>query len=140
MGGQLNSNVDQFLQQNRNRKMHAMMGNNTANYNLLHWNKSNSNFNNKTNDINEIIDLFRPHFFSLVESNYIFREPYIVKGYKMENSRLHISSSFARNTFLIRDNIDYERRNDLEDPYISSIWVEVNISSRNILRGVISKG
>ena len=31
---------------------------------------------------------------------------------------------------LIRDNISYKRRNDLENTFISSVWIEVSISSK----------
>ena len=49
----------------------------------------------------------------------------------IENNRLHILSTFTRSILLINKKIAYKRRHDLEDPLISSIWLEVSIKKGN---------
>ena len=46
---------------NGNIKMHGLK--------ILHWNKVNSLFNNKIDDIKFILDKYSPHIFSISEAN-----------------------------------------------------------------------
>jgi len=130
IGVQGEGGFDRVVQKSRNKSMHSKVGNNKFNLKMLHWNKANTTFRNKMDDIYEILDLFKPDIFSICESNYKFKEPHKIRGYKIENSRLHIMSSFARNSLLIRDSLEFNRRHDLEDSMISSIWVEIILSNK----------
>ena len=48
--------------ENGNIKLH--------NLKILHWNKGNSLFNNKNDDIYFILDKYKPHIMSISEANY----------------------------------------------------------------------
>ena len=50
-----------------NKAQHTLNGNNTLK--LLHWNKGKSHFHNKTNKIDNILSLNKPHIFSICEAN-----------------------------------------------------------------------
>ena len=80
------------------------------------------------------MDIFSgPDIFSIVEANYLIGSNFSFKDYNLEYSRIHPLSNISRTVLLIRDNISYIRRYDLESPLISSIWVEINISRGNKL-------
>ena len=40
------------------------------------------------------------------------------------------NNNIARSILLIKDGISYKRRRDLEDKYISTVWVQININSK----------
>ena len=122
----------QYLQTNNNKITHSLVGNdikvhnNRKNFRLLHWNKGSSNLDNKIDDLYMTLDDFKPDFMSIAEANMSFKNPVCIKGYNMETNRLHIMSTFTRSILLINNKISYTCRHDLEDPLISSIWLEVS--------------
>ena len=132
INSQINFNFDCMIKKNHNKNLHSINGNipTKNNYQLLHWNKGNSDFHNKINDVLLTIDEHSPDLFSISEANYNFSNPIQIKGYNIEVNRLHTFSSFSRSILLIRDNISYKRRNDLENTFISSVWIEVIVSSK----------
>ena len=95
-----------------NKKMHIVNGNIVAkskSYSIYHWNKGNSHFRRKIDDIYSILDNNKPDLLSLAESNYQFNDPIIIPEYNIENSRLHIDSTFARSSLLIKKSLNYSR-------------------------------
>ena len=85
------------------------------------------------NDIFSILQDFGPDIFSIVEANYLIGSNFSFKDYNLDYSRIHTMSNISQTVLLIRDNILYIWRYDLESPLISSIWVEINISKNNRL-------
>ena len=71
LSSQVENNHDSILQKGNNKSSHSLYGNN-SNYNLLHWNKGNSYFHSKIDDIYYAIDLNKPDIFSIAEANYFF--------------------------------------------------------------------
>ena len=57
-GTQINSNYSKFKQNQNNTKNHLIYGNisNNGSYKFATWNKGNSNFNNKIDDIKIILN------------------------------------------------------------------------------------
>ena len=97
-------------------------------YKFIQWNKGNSHFNTKIDDLKFVIDQFSPDIISVCEANYDINFHTKIPGYKIEANRLHISNNIARSVLLFRDSITYCRHYDLENPYISSVWISININ------------
>ena len=80
---QVDNNHDSILQKGNNKSSHSLYGNN-SNYSLLHWNKGNSYFHSKIDDIYYAIDLNKPDIFSIAEANYFFQENVKISEYNIE--------------------------------------------------------
>ena len=113
LSAQVNNNFSKCKANNLNRNQHICNGNIKSNIKVIHWNKGNSNFHNKIDEIYTILDQNKPDIFSVVEANYSFSDKINIRHYSMELSRLHISSTFSRNLILIKNSISYTRRYDL---------------------------
>ena len=56
--------------------------------------------------------------------NYIIT-PQQFPGYKLENDTLNKIDGWSRTGILIRNNISYKRRHDLEYPGLATVWIQV---------------
>lgn len=125
------------LQAKHNTLMHALYGNRVANqrkkgYNFIHWNKGSSLFHNKTNEIAHILDGFKPHIFSISEANIdigVDTSTYNIQGYAIEHS-IAQHTGIARQALLIKDDINYTRRHDLENSDTCTVWVEIHTPNK----------
>ena len=106
-GTQINSNYSKFKQIQNNTIHHLTYGNisNNGSYKFATWNKGNSNFHNKIDDIKIILNDISPDCLSIYEANYDIYSRAHLSGYRIKCNRLHISNSIARSMLLIRDNI-----------------------------------
>ena len=127
-----NNKYDIYLQKSRNKRMHSEHGNrdklNTLE--IAHFNKGNSNFETKINEINILIEKYSPDIFSIVEANLPIKYEYIQKeipDYSFELNILSDKTKLSRNIILVHKNISYKRRRDLESDITSTIWIEINI-------------
>ena len=84
-------------------------------------------------DIRFILDQFSPDYLSLCEANFDIHCNVKFPGYNIEYNRLHISNTVSRSLVLIKNSISYTRRYDLENPYISSIWLNIKINRNHNL-------
>ena len=128
LGAQTCNNYSLYRQKSSNKNAHYTFGNKKGSYKLLHWNKGNSDFKNKYDDICMTLDTNQPEFFSIQEANFNIKSNIKIKGYNIEYNNLIFNNDIARTVLLIKNNISYKRRYDLENNYISSVWVQVNIS------------
>ena len=117
LGAQICNNFSKANQAKLNNSKHTENGNISAkgNLKLYHWNKGNSNFSNKVDDINFILQQFSPDFLSICEANHYIYSKIHFKGYRIEYNHLHINNNIARSVVLIRDTLSYQRRYDLEE-------------------------
>ncbi len=137
------------LQAKHNTLMHALYGNRVANqrkkgYNFIHWNKGSSLFHNKTNKIAHILDGFKPHIFSISEANIdigVDTSTYNIQGYAIEHS-IAQHTGIARQALLIKDDINYTRRHDLENSDTCTVWVEIHTPNKKsfLVMGGIDNG
>merc|ERR1712240_982786 len=92
-----------------NKAQHTLNGNNTLN--LLHWNKGKSHFHNKTNDIDNILSLNKPHIFSICEANAKKEKndnPFNnYMDYKIEHTKMSDTTNQSRNILMIKEDIIY---------------------------------
>ena len=131
-----NNNFSSAQKSNSNKTFHINNRNilsNRSNFCLLHWNKGSSNIRSKLKDIFWTLDKFKPDLFSIVEANMFYKDPIKIPSY----CRLHIKNTFTRTILLISDSINYIRIYDLEDPFISSIWIAITVSKNSkVLLGI----
>ena len=75
--------------------------------------------------------MHKPHIFSICEVNAqktINNTPFcIYTDYKIEHTKMATLTNRSRNILLIKDDIIYNRRHDLEDDITSTIWIEVKL-------------
>ena len=99
---------------------------------LCHWNKGGSYLINTRNEIEQIIDQYRPHVFGISESNFLSThnpEDVQINHYNLyladtiKNPDLNIS----RVAVYVHEDIVVKVRNDLMTDDVSSIWLEVGI-------------
>lgn len=120
---------DIYLQKSNNKRSHCMNGNiKFNNLKFAHFNKGNSNFMNKIDDICYILHKFRPHIFSIAEANYDKNDPYNFTDYNTELCDFKVGHSLSRQILLISKEINYTRRTDLEDKYLALIICDIHIN------------
>lgn len=78
---------------------------------ILHWNKGNSLLKNKIDDINFILDKYKPHVISISEANYDNLEQLQISEYKVETNGLGVGHDFLDIYYLyiIQLNMTVER-------------------------------
>ena len=97
---------------------------------MISWNKGNSNFSTKRDDILITINRYHPDIFAIHEANYSTKNDGQILGYNIEHNTLVSNYTISRSLLIIKTGISYKSRYDLENAYISSIWVQINISKK----------
>ena len=95
---------------------------------MISWNKGNSNFRTKKDDILVTINRYKPDIFAIHEANYRSKNDGHIYGYNVKCNTLIEGYDISRTILLLKKGISYKRRYDLENKYISRIWVQINIS------------
>ena len=86
-----------YLQKSNNQRSHDLHGNiKFNNLKFAHFNKGNSNFMNKIDDICYIIHKFKPHIFSIAEANYDKNDPYNFSDYNTELCDFKVGHPLSR--------------------------------------------
>ena len=105
--------------------MHTLNGNNGKHLNLAHWNKGQALFHNKTNNINHILATYKPHILTLCKANahkITNNTPFNkYANYNIEHTKMSSTTNQSRNIILIKEDIIYTRRRDLEDNTTSTV-------------------
>ena len=122
-------NTHYTTRKTHNKTQHTKHGNNTLK--LLHWNKGKAHFQNKINDIDNILSNHKPHIISLCEANIERKtnnDTYTnYMDYRIEHTKMSLKTNQSRNVIMIKDDIIYKRREDLEDKTTSTIWIEMKL-------------
>ena len=126
-----------YLKKMSNKNQHSKNGNvqksrnsNCKKLKLLHINKGNSNFKNKITDIQIIINKYNPDIFTIAEANLDKNyTDYVAQfsDYNIELNKMFKIIGISRNAILIKKQIAYKRREDLEDDETCTIWIEILI-------------
>ena len=94
------NNFSVALQNNNNKLSHISNGNiKLTNIKITHFNKGNSKFDNKIDDIHYIIDTHKPLIFSISEVNYCNINKTVIDGYNIEACDFKIGYHTSRHTF-----------------------------------------
>ena len=126
-------NTHYNTQKQNNKNQHIKNGNNTIK--MVQWNKGKANFNNKTNELDSILSKHRPNIISICKANInkgnSTETNNSYKDYKIEHTKMSINTNLSRNIIMIKEDIIYKRRTDLEDQETSTIWIEITIPKNN---------
>ena len=119
-----------YRSRNRNRIMHSYYGNRrkTHGYTIMHINKGISYFNTKLSDIQLCLQTNNPDILHIAEANYNFNISCVNSDfphYEIIQSDLSEHIGYSRNIIMIKKDIKYKRRRDLESYPLSSIWIEI---------------
>ena len=108
---------------------------------FLQINKGNSKFNNRIDQIQNIISQHKPHMMIINELNIkngdiVSRNQY--QNYRMETDNLDIIDQVSRTGILVHQSIHYKRRLDLEAKGLSTIWLQLNYPGRRpiLIQGI----
>ena len=88
---------------------------------MLSWNKGNSLFEKKRDDISITLDRHKPNIFAIHEANFNSQVNRGFKNYNLEYKTLNDRCTDARTILLIKQGIQYKRRCEYENENISSI-------------------
>ena len=103
------------------------------NIKVVFWNKGNSDFQSKKDEIELIIDKHNPLVMGVLEAN-ISQNVHLpsvqIDGYILEREVPPDDSSRTRTALFIKNDVKYIRRYDLEQPQTSMIWLEIYTSAK----------
>lgn len=122
---------EKVLQAKSNKINYSAYGNKNNTLKLLQLNKGSSNFENKINDVQNIINKYKPDIMCLSEAN--IKKSYkqnILSSFPEYNIELNSMSNnidISRNAIIINNKIAYSRRYDLENDFTCTIWIEIYI-------------
>ena len=132
LGVNVNNTYSKICQESSNKNNHILNGNITkkGNLSLYTWNKGNSSFKNRRDDILVTLERYKPDIFTIHEANFDILNDRGFPNYTIESNTLCKGYSIARTIVLIKNGIAYKRRDDLENEYISSVWLQIIISKK----------
>ena len=110
--------------------MHSYNGNKnkTHGYTIMHLNKGNALFATKLDDIKICILKNNPDILHIAEANYDFTNSGShtdFPNYEFIQSELSNIIGYSRNIIMVKTNVKYKRRKDLECYPLSSIWLQI---------------
>ena len=104
------NNFSHIQQAHNNKLSHSINGNiKHNNIKIAHFNKGNSKFDNKIDDIHYIIDKHKPLIFSISEANYCNTNKTIICDYNIEACDFKIGYHTSRQILLIHNSLTYTR-------------------------------
>ena len=100
---------------------------------ILQLNKGDSELQNRTDQINEILTKYKPHIVIINELNN-YSNDQITKhsftDYTLETDNLESTDLKSRTGMLINNKIHYKRRRDLETLGTSTLWIQLSHPGR----------
>ena len=125
----MKNSYDTYEQRNANKISHMTFGNiKSKSVTILHWNKGNALFINKMDDILTIIERHKPKIMSILEANYINDSGIKIPEYSIEYTDMGVGYGTSRQVLLIHNSIQYTRRKNLEDKYLSIIVCKIKVN------------
>ena len=98
------------------------------NLKIMSINKGNSKIHNRIDQLNDMINQHKPDIFIINELN-VYKSDQITKfqfpGYYLETDNLKLTDTRSRTGVLVKENLTYKRRKDLESNGNSTIWIQV---------------
>jgi len=125
---------NKVLQHSNNNIVKSLIGNKNNNKRLkiMQINKGNSDFINSMEGIQNIISEHSPHIICMSEANIKLKKQTNVdyfKGYTIITNLQYNRIGISRNCIIIRDEIKYSRRLDLENDTTCEIWLQIDTGS-----------
>ena len=125
---------DKAEQKANNKKTHSDNGNKKMV--VMQLNKGSSNFPTKSTLVMNEVKKFGPSIVNLCEANYkkCHRDVHgELVNYNIETSKQSEKLCHSRNILLVKKDVVYKRRKDLENNINSMIWIEVTLERSSIL-------
>merc|ERR1712240_613959 len=95
----------------------------------VQWNKGKANFINKTNELDSILSKHKPNIISICEANINKNNNTEInnryKDYRIEHTKMSINTNLSSDVIMIKEDLIYKRRTDLEDIETSTVWIEL---------------
>ena len=95
---------------------------------IMSWNKGNATLGNKIEEIEVIIEKWKPAMFCVLEAN-LEVDSYLnavqIEGYSLEKDKLAENGFKCRTVIYISNSVEYSRRKDLEPSCSPVIWIEL---------------
>ena len=94
------------------------------------WNKGSSKLINRIPNIQNIINKYKPDIIALQEANFIKTDDLNdiqIPGYKWELDKLLETHGRARAALLIKQHLNYIRRDDLETNIEAHVWITIKL-------------
>ena len=91
-------------------------------------NKNDADLKQRIDQINQILAIHKPHFLSINELQKHKNDKitqFQFPGYSLEFDNLDRTDNWSRAGVLIKKNIEYKRRKDLESEGIASVWIQI---------------
>ena len=125
----LNPNTHYKTRKQHNKEQHTKNGNHTIK--IVQWNKGKANFTNKTNELDSILSRHKPNLISICEANINRNNNTEInnkyKDFNIEHTKMSINTNQSRNIMMIKEDLIYKRRTDLEDAGTSTVWIELKL-------------
>ena len=117
LGVNINNTYSRVIQVSNNRTNHILNGNITKKGNLIFftWNKGNSSFKTKRDDILITLERYKPDVFAIHEANFHIFQDKGFENYSIECNTLTKGHNIARTILLIKKGLAYKRRSELEN-------------------------
>ena len=129
--------VEEVQCKGNNKHNHMVYGNKGGggkNLNILHWNKGPSFLQNKVNDLDYILETYRPDILTLCEANLLLDRDNgdigFLNSYNYETTDQRVNYNISRQLILINKQLNYKRRADLEGKYDCCIWLEIKLKNQ----------
>jgi len=120
-----NTHYNTRKQNNKNQQIKN--GNHTIK--MVQWNKGKANFINKTNELDSILSKHKPNIISICKANINMNNNTEInnryKDYRIEHTKMSINTNLSRNVIMIKEDLIYKQRTDLEDIETSIVWIEL---------------
>ena len=131
-------NYSLYLKKSRNKLLHSKYGNRVKTFGIkcLHFNKGNSHFKNKVNDIQILIDKFSPDIITISEANLYKTDLMSINqfsGFKFIYDNFWNTIGWSRQIIMIKKDTEYIHRTDLEITNQAIIWIEIPLINSNNL-------
>ena len=95
---------------------------------IIMWNKGNSQFATKKDEMELIIQKYNPSIFAILEANIdkdSHRPALQISGYSLEQDNLCSTGPRSRAAVFVSNLISYKRRLDLEEDSTPLLWLEI---------------
>ena len=127
LGVHIDNTYSRVIQVSNNRTNHILNGNITKKGNLTFftWNKGNSSFKTKRDDILITIERYKPDVFAIHEANFHIDQDKGFDNYSVECNTLTKGHKIARTILLIKKGLAYKRRSEVENEYVASVWIQL---------------
>ena len=104
LGVCINSSYGKRCQEANNKNIHSLNGNisKKGTISLFSWNKGNSTFGNKRDDILIMIDRFKPDIFAIHEANFNISRDKNFENYNIEYNMIAKGYNISRTILLIK--------------------------------------